>query len=149
MLDVRTCLARCCQSEDRKDQREGTGDYGEHNYTVVGKKHGFHHWPPLLCAADGRPELWSLQNSFAIASPVKPKTREPLMCSSRHNAAGQWLVSEHRCSAEFKVVRTTDGNQMRDWRGVRFGSEACSALAHVCFGPTAEIAASVANAAGV
>ena len=64
------CLARCCQSEDRKDQREGTGDYGEHHYTVVGKKHGFHHWPPLLYPADTCGQSFGpLLNSFAAASP--------------------------------------------------------------------------------
>ena len=119
MLDVRACLARCCQSENRKDQPEGTGNYGEHHYTVVGKKHGFHHWPPLLCPA--RPELWSIAeflcDSFSRQTQNSGTAYVFLPTQPKINAA-----------TEFKVVdkffgRTAGGNQMRDVREVRFTSE--------------------------
>jgi hypothetical protein len=82
---------------------------------VVGKKHGFHHWPPLLCPADGAARALVLCSEFRCDSfPRQTKNS---------GTAYVFLATQPKINAatEFKVVDeffggTTAGNQMRDVR---------------------------------
>src|SRR5262245_41265809 len=59
MLDVGARLVCRCKQQDREDERDGAGGYHKDHNVLVGKKHGFHRKPPLLCPPKPvRPELW-------------------------------------------------------------------------------------------